>query len=591
MWRWVVGIVALLLFVLGLAAYSALVARSHASRALTDFQYVQSHMSSVATNSGRADLESHLEKAFSQSQAAKSTLTSTIVLGAVQWVPYFGSEIAGAKDLFVDASSAASSGVAIIRALDSFQASDSAGKISNASLVTLQRTVAHEISTIASLDRPVGTLFGPIGRERAAFNVKVSRAVNALTNVSDALRVGRSLLGDGGTSTVLVLPENNAEMRDQGAILSYSLLRIHGTLISAERSGHSYDLNLSSPISVPASLGTRTFFYGNGANQIWQSVNSPADFSWTGTTAAAMFKRATGIKVDDIVALDVPAMAALVSVTGPLTVPGFSVQLTAANFATVVLHDLYSQYAVGTQSTRYEDLNAIATVLLRRLRSNHHDQVAYLRALAGEIPGRHLLLWSADPSVERAIAHLGASGKVDTVLPTRTFHVAVESAVADKMDYYISLSESYQVTLLSDGGAQIATTVIVHNNAPAGQPKSYQLGPDGINSHVSGEYVANVFLWSPAGSKVLGGKSESGLVLSGYSTDVLAQQTSDIQFLTYAPRAVVRGKFVLHLVPQSTLNPVEVSVHVDGAAWSVSGPNDAPFVLNGPVTLAYSANR
>lgn len=581
----------MLLVLLGLAAYSALAARSHASRALRDFQYVQNHLSGAATKSGRTDLESHLKAALSESQSAKSSLTSTGVLGVTQWIPYFGGEIKGASTLFDDASSAAAGGLDILQALDTFQASDASGDISNASLVKLQRKVAKATSTIALLERPVGSLFGPVGRERAAFDVKVAHAESALTNVSDAISVGGSLIGNGGTSTVLVLPENNAEMRDQGAILTYSLLRVHGTSISVVRSGHSYSLNLASPISVPASPGTKAFFYGDGANQIWQSVNSPADFSWTGATAAAMFNKATGIKVDDIIALDVPAMAALVGVTGPAAVPGIPEQLTSANFATVVLHDLYSQYPVGSQSSRYEDLNAIATVLLQRLRSNRHDQVAYLRALAGQIPGRHLLLWSADPSVERAIIHLGASGKVDTVLPSGTFHVAVESAVADKMDYYIWLHESYHVTLLSGGGARVETTVSVHNNAPAGQLPSYQLGPDGINSHVPGEYVTNVFLWSPAGSKVVGGTSESGLVLNGYSTNALAQQTSDVQFLTNLPRAVVRGKFVLHLVPQSTLNPVEVSIQVQGAGWSVSGPSDAPFVLNVPVTLTYSANR
>ena len=581
----------MLLVLLGLAAYSALTARAHASRARTDFQYVQRHLSSAATKSGRTDLESHLEVALSESQAAKSSLTSTVVLGVTQWIPYFGGEIKGASTLFTDASSSASSGLDILHALDTFQASDASGNISNASLVALQLKVARATSTIALLDRPVGSLFGPVGRERAAFDEKVARAVSELTNVSDALSVGRSLLGSGGTSTILVLPENNAEMRDQGAILSYSLLRVHGTSISVVRSGHSYSLNLASPISVPASPGTKAFFYGAGANQIWQSVNSPADFSWTGATAAAMFKKATGITVDDVIALDVPTMAALVGVTGPLAVPGIPERLTSANFATFVLHDLYAQYAVGSQGPRYADLNAIATVLLQRLRSNRRDQVAYLRALAGQIPGRHLLLWSADPSVEKAIVHLGASGKVDTVLPTRTFHVAVESAVADKMDYYISLHETYQVPLLSGGGARIDTTVSVRNSAPAGQPPSYQLGPDGVNSHVPGEYVSNVFLWSPAGSKVIGGESESGLVLRGYSTDVMAQHTSGVPFSTYLPRAVVAGKFILHLIPQSTRNPVEVSVQVHGAGWAVSGPTDAPFVLSGPVTLTYSANR
>ena len=587
-WTWVLGVLALLLLILaGLATYSALTARSHALRALSDFRYVERNLSSASTTVGRADLESHLVAALREGRAANESLTSTVVLGAMEWIPYLGGEIKGASALFTDAAGAASSGLNILHALDRFQASDANGNISNASLTALQRDVVTATTTIATLDRPVGHLFGPVARERVAFDEKISRAVRELTNVRDGFSIARSLLGNGGSSTILVLPENNAEMRDQGAILSYSLVRIHGTSLSVLRSGTVTDINLTSPLDVPASAGTKAFFYGDGANQIYQSVNATADFAWTGATAAAMFHKATGISVDAVIALDVPTMASLVGVTGPLTIPGIAQPLTAANFSTVVLHDLYAQYPVGTQVPRKTKLNDIATALLGRLRTARHRQVAFLRALAGEIPGRHLLMWSATPSVQAAIVNLGVSGRVDTVLPQRTFHVAVESAVAAKMDYYIAVHESYKVTIMPGGDAWVLTTVILHNNAPAGQPPSYQLGPDGINSHAPGEYVTNVYQWAPVGSQVTGGRVESGLVLSGFSADVPAQQTSDVQFLTHMPRGVIGGQFVLHLVPQPTLNPATVSVSVGGAGWAISGPKDI-FVLDRPVTLRYS---
>src|ERR1035437_2086192 len=152
-WRWIVGSVVVSLVLLGLAASSTLGARSHASRALRDFQYVQNHLSGAATKSGRTDLESHLKAALSESQSAKSSLTSTGVLGVTQWIPYFGGEIKGASTLFDDASSAAAGGLDILQALDTFQASDASGDISNASLVKLQRKVAKATSTIALLER------------------------------------------------------------------------------------------------------------------------------------------------------------------------------------------------------------------------------------------------------------------------------------------------------------------------------------------------------------------------------------------------------------------------------------------------------
>jgi hypothetical protein len=566
-------------------------ARTHASIALKDFQYVQSHIANASTQYGRADLSNHLEAALAESKDANHSLTSTFVLSALNWIPYFGSEIKGASTLFGDASTTATQGIKLLDALDELQSSDSHGKLSNSSLEELQSRVVASSAVLQKLERPVGDLFGPVGRERASFNKKLAHSVHDLNIMGDALTVGRSILGDGGTSTVLVLPENNAEMRDQGAILSYSLMSVHGTTFSVLQSGHSYSHDLSSPLDVPLSPGAKEYFEADGVNQGWRSVNLPANFDWTAATAAAMFKKSTGIPVDDIIALDVPAMAAMLRVTGPLTVPGIPEQLNSQNFETVVLHDLYKNFAVGSQLPRYADLSEISASLLQRIRSDQSDEISFVRALAEEIPGRHLLLWSASPTIESAIVGLGASGRVNTVLPNRTFHVAVESAVAAKLDYYIHVSESYDVLLLPNGGAQVLTTVTLKNDAPTGQAPSYQLGPDKINSHIVGQYVSNIYQWSPEGSVVTGGEPDSGLVLDGFTTSVLPQKTSTTYFSTYIPRAIKDGKFLIHFVPQPRLYPIEVSVRVQGSGWKVSGSGNASFELVAPVTNSFTVKH
>lgn len=585
--KWMTGIAVVVIVLVCLAAYAAFAARSRAEKALADFEYVQHNLSRATSVSGRATLEAQLRNARNESTDANNALYSTGILHALSWVPFLGGEITGASSLFSDSALAATSGLNLLHSVDALQTRDANGNISNASLIALQRSVTSARSTFATLQRPVGHLFGPVGHERAVFDQKVSRVRTALTNALNGLTVVRSLFGNGATSTVLVLPENNAEMRDQGTILSYSLMQVRGSSISVLRSGSVSDINLTRPLDVPSSLGTKTWFYPNGANEIFQSVNATADFSWTGATAAAMFEKSTGIHVDDVIALDVPAMAALVGVTGPLTVPGLAAPLSEANFSTVVLHDLYAEYPVGNQIPRKTELNDIASTLLQRLRSTRGDQLAILRALAGQIPGRHLLLWSASPGVERAITELGASGKLDTTLADRTFHLAVESDVAAKLDYYMRVSENFDFTLTQGGDASVVTTVTERNAAPAGQAPSYQLGPDGINSHVAGEYVSNDYLWSPAGSEVPNGAVESGLELTGQSAVVMPQHSTSTVFTTLIPHAVKNGRFVLRLVPQSTLVPALVTVKVHGAGWRVNGPHRRAFPLIDSKVLKY----
>ena len=400
--------------------------------------------------------------------------------------------------------------------------------------------------------------------------------------------MARALLGSNRPTTILVLGENDAEMRDQGAILSYGLIRTVNGRARVLRSGSTDHIEPPGPVVVPASPGTRATFYGNGANRIWQSINDTADFSWTGRTAAAMFLRATGIRVDDVVAMDVPALASLLGVTGPISVSGIAPRLTEANLATVLLHDLYAAYPTGSQSARHDELASIASTVLERLEEAHGEDVAFVRALASQLGGRHLLLWSANPSVQAALGTLGAAGRVDVVLPRSTFHVAVESVVAAKLDYYVQVKVDYSVTLLHDGGAWVTARVTQINGAPAGQPASYQLGPDGFNSHVPGEYVSNIFFWSPMGSVAKGGVAESGLVVRGTSAVTFAQHESTVTFRTYLPHAVVRHRFLLHLVPQPRLNPELVSVTVRAAGGTESTQSIRDVPLDAPLTFRWT---
>ena len=590
--RWIVGAFAFIVIVMFalLAAYAALSARSHAQKALADFEYVQSNLSNATSSAGQASLTTHLENARTESIDANKALTSTVVLSAARWIPYFGNEIDGTSTLFKNASSAATIGLQLVKSLNTFQSGGAAKELSSSSLAALQTSITSARLSFRALKSPVGTLFGPVGMERKAFNQKVAKVLTSLTSAESGIVVAKSLFGAGGTSTVLVLPENNAEMRDQGDVLSYSLMRINGSAMSVVGSGSVAAINLTSPLNVPSSPGTRRWFYTSGANEIFQSVNATANFEWTGATAAAMFQQSTGTHVDDVLALDVPTMAALLGATGPLSVPGISQELTSANFSTIVLHDLYAEYPAGTQIPRHTELNTIGSALLQRLRTSR-DQLGILQALGSQIPGRHLLLWSANPSVEQAITQLGASGRIDTVLPNRTFHVAVESAVAAKLGYYVTLNESYNVHLLPNGAASVVTTVTQDNTAPAGAPPSYQLGPDGINSHIAGEYVANIYFWSPAGSRRYGSISESGLMLSGITATTMPQHSSSIIFTTYLPHAIENGQFDIHLVPQPTLKPATISVTVHGAGWKVKDPTRSGISLNEPLTLKFSTDK
>ena len=336
----------------------------------------------------------------------------------------------------------------------------------------------------------------------------------------------------------LIAAENNAEMRDEGSVLSYSLLHTLNGAITETTGGTVGTIELSGlapGVTLPA--GTQAVFGALYPPGNWQSVNASADFAFSGSDMQAMFSAATGTQVDGVIGIDVVALQALLKLTGPVTAPGVPQPVTAQERG----RRLAEPALRGTPtrvlpSSAREQLSAVASAAFRQLNVGKVDVAALARTLATDVAGRHLQLWDINPQYERTINAMGASGDIDTVDPTRTFHVAVENVTKSKLDYFVNVGISDTVTVSPTGSAQVDTSVQLTNHAPAGQAPSYQLGPDGISSHVAGDYVGRVLLWGPRGSVEQGSVAESGLSLATpIDVPVMPGQSATVHFETTIP--------------------------------------------------------
>jgi len=567
--RWI--LTGVLVLFTGFFLYSALSVYREVRQTQRDVHYVITHEHDISSPSGRATLQAVLKNLGSTADHARSSAGLSVANAVLGWIPRVGPDVANVTALLTDEVVIARQGQRLVQAFGRFtSALSTSGGASAHSFTDLVGKVQRASLAVNSLPTVHTGLLNPLGAIEQQAQTKVDRIRTLLKDSTNALQVVRVLLGENQTQNILVLPENNAEMREQGSVLSYALLQARSQHFHLLQSGHSYNLNLSTPVPYTASPGAKAYYLVDGPSSFWQSINISGDFPTTGATAAAMFRAATGIPVDAVVALDVPAMAALSGVGGPLYVPSVGQPLTAGNFSTVVLHDLYSAYPVGPQFQRYDVLGQISSALLHRVEATKSAVVRYAEAIAPLIPARHFLLWARDPAVERAIANLGADGRLDGVNPTGTFHVAVESDVADKMDYYIHIRERFVVSILSSGDASVQSIVTLQNTAPTGQAPSYQLGPDHLLAKFPGEYVGNVYLWSPRGSHASPGYADAGLVLSAKTATVMASQQTQVTFVTVIPHAVKGGRLNLRLVPQSTLWPAQYSVAVNEGSRTVT---------------------
>jgi hypothetical protein len=176
-----------------------------------------------------------------------------------------------------------------------------------------------------------------------------------------------------------------------------------------------------------------------------------------------------------------------------------------------------------------------------------------------------LLFWSGNPALEESIRALGASGELTGSRRNSTFSVAVESAVAAKMDAFdVVTALNYKVEVQPDRSATIDLSVTIENHAPKHlRPGSYIYGPDGWNAHRPGEYVANVFVWSPPVGAELSAPRDGGLALRATSVDLDPDESGIVHFSSKIPPPKSGQHLWLRLVPQPRLQPTMTTITVD----------------------------
>ncbi len=436
--------------------------------------------------------------------------------------------------------------------------------------------------------------WGPLEDATRELDEALSDTSHRLTTGADTIRVARTLLGGDGPRRVFIGIQNNAEMRDQGMVLSYALAESANGSLRITKSGSVDDIPLSAPVTdVALPVGTTTMFGALQPLQLWQSVNATADTALTGQTMRSMYHKATGVTVDGTIALDIPALASLLSLTGPVTVAGIAQPISSDNAAKVLLHDLYGLVADDRngRELRQKLLADVTTAVIGRLESGPINATALVRVLGNAAAGGHVSVTSANPDDQARLDRAGLSGAVGRVVPRRTVHIAVQNGTANKLDWFVDPTVDMDVTVTPDGTAVINATVTVPNTAPVPTPSSEQFGPDNIVTNVAGLYRARVYFWGPSGGDQLNSVEESKLRLSYDAAEVPAGATKTVSFSTAIPNAVSDGMLRLRLVPQARVRPMKLHVSVTGLGWRVRNAPDIPEDWSRPLDLSWKLSE
>lgn len=282
--------------------------------------------------------------------------------------------------------------------------------------------------------------------------------------VAPFTRIAPGLLGADGPRHILVIVQNNAELRTGGGI-SGSFIELTADKGRIALGSVASDAEFPEPkravADVPASTSK---LYGDVVGRHVQNTTMPADFAVTADLATAWWRLHTGETPDAVLSIDPVVLASLMHATGPVTVQG--VKLTADNTVQALLVGAYLTLDEEEQDPFFE---AVATSVFQKLTDGSTDTLALAQALQQPLADGRLSMWSTDAAEQRVLGNgiLGGQASRHTAAGRDAYSVYFNDATGSKMDSFLQTSiTAGSAQCRSDGHGDVKVTVTLTSTAP-----------------------------------------------------------------------------------------------------------------------------
>lgn len=431
---------------------------------------------------------------------------------------------------------------------------------------TALREVAFELPRGA---RPGRWVMGPIRDLEADVLDEAARRRQQFVSVSRALEVLTEIAGGNGARRYLIAVANAAEMRGTGGmILSYGELVSADGKLSLERFGPIDDLALrgestGEPLSYPERFAEYTPL------TTWRNTNLSSDFTVVARVQEDLYTDVTGKPLNGVIQVDSFGLAALLRITGPVAVTGAPV-IDANNVVPFTLNENY--FRVTDRGARQEAQGEVAEAVFRRLVTGDFPAIRDLGAVIAEAAeGRHVMLHSTTPAIQRTVALLGADGALPD-LGNDFAHLTVQNFSGTKLDYYLDTSLDVAGGRPAGRVSRLKVRIEVGNTAPRDGRNVAVFGPI-APGFAPGEYRGLVSVYLPLGSHVSGSSGSDTLgpiatdteldrTVVNYGISLPAGQRHVVTFDVVVPSRAAQG-YRFELVPAPRVRPTNVSLNLD----------------------------
>ncbi len=340
-------------------------------------------------------------------------------------------------------------------------------------LATETRLVRGELAEL-----PRMWLVSPLENQLERFEATVVRADDSAATADEAVRLAPALLGGSGRRTYLVAFVTPAEARGSGGLMAnFGVLTASNGRISLEGVGRGPDLDgrgtqpkhLTGPPDYLARYGKFE------PAQTWENVTMSPDFPSVADVMAQLYPQSGGGPIDGVIQVDPFALAQMLTLTGPVRVPGLPVTIDASNAVSFLLRDQYT--IISDPIERSNLLGDVAEAVFQKLTTGRSAQPSSLaQALSPVIDTKDLALWFRQPREQAFVRDIGADDALPEVRGD-SFGVIVQNGGGSKIDYYLQRTVQYSATVSATTGKVASHAVVaLHNGSPSTGVPFYAIG-------------------------------------------------------------------------------------------------------------------
>lgn len=458
----------------------------------------------------------------------------------------------------------------------------------------LTRMVAHaEAGAAAYVEIDPARLPAALG----AYFGTARPLVAALPQLLPALPGLPTLLGMEQPHTLLVLVQNNNELRPTGGfITAVGRVTLDKGQIASMDFQDSYAVFRYNAIGDYPPAPPPLQKYMEIPYISFRDSNWSPDLPTTAAIARVIYSADTGARYDDLVTIDLNAAQALIAALSPLNLEGVDAPITGDNIIEI-MRELWARPAdadvsitedVGKWwSQRKDFIPKLAKAVLDKVLNGQVDPLALGSAALETLETRGIQLFVQDEAMGAVLAAQGWDGAL-APLPDADFLAVVDTNMGfNKVDAVIDRGLAYTVTWPTTAGeAPLAVASVTYIHTFEGTPNQCEPKPlygKTYDDMIERCYFNYVRLYAPGGGEleeisgveadsVVSQRGEKGTqVFAGY-LKVAPGESKTVTFTYRLPATITPDAYTLRIERQSGTGPLPVQLDIGGerAAFALS---------------------